>query len=1043
MKVLFSNPPWWIENQDAIYTPKILAGVRAGSRWPFTTPVRSRPGHYQFGDYLPYPFFLGAAATYLARETGAQVTFRDSLALREGYDAYFNFLQEQNFDSIVLESASPSWAHDARLIRQIKAQNPRSKIVVTGPIAAMGEKLLLEHPVDAVIQGEYEKGCVKVVNGAEGLLHHDLLTEAELNAAPYPYQDEVYAHRYWDSNPKGQRPPQAQVLSSRGCPFKCIFCVWPAVMTNNDPDGQGVRRVRQYTADYMEGLLTDLVGRFDYQTIYFDDDTFNLGDRHVKAMCEVMQRIGLPWSAMCRADTIARDTWKLMRDSGCFGVKIGFESGNQWVVDNIVHKSLDLERARDVVLYLKDLGFAIHGTFTVGLPGETPEQMADTERYRQSLPLDSFQQSGTAEIEGSPLATLRKTGRLEKYAGASLEGYLGETDGTRKLWHVALRGMSLDDAIAARAKGNPALAEAICCNLLEAGGESAPVLNLLGALAKEGRQLTLAVRFCIRAIRADPSCCDACVNLGDILREQGLLEESASCYRHALRVAPACVEARRGLECLEAMPRPAVASTPSEKAGLIEELSEMAGTAWGRSLKLELQVMEEARKAAATAETTATAREGAGMPVHSEHVSEQLPSPAPHDTPDTTAQPPYPRIIVLDHGMRYVPGHHLAYNLGLLTECKKRGIEIEFYVHADCRPEAAEVLKAKRLLKPSPYNVTSHDKYCGFLEDFNISSKIAEFNLFRTLQGKVDPSDIVYIHTADPKIVMGVASWYLSLAKEKRPYICIKFQNHGYRYVVKEYKALVQSAFRLALKPFKAMEKAFFAASNKMIAMQIRLMAEKPCPVFPIPLQLNVAPKIYRSRSEKKTLCIGYAGEGRHEQGVNMLPDIIEETLARYPDLIFVIQIGCRFAEDATLARLRSFGENVMFLDRCFVGSEFHHLIGSFDALLLPYAANKYIERSSQVVIEAIALGVPLIVQARTSMAIEAKEFDCGYTLIQQHEPHSVVEAIEDFVEDHDALAQKSAVAAGKCAAFHSGKNLVDMLLHLREQVPAAQLAGV
>jgi len=113
MKVLFSNPPWWIENPDGIYTPKLLAGIRAGSRWPFTTIVRSRPGDFHFGDYLPYPFFLGAAATYTARETGATVVFRDSLALREGYPAYLRFLREEDFDYIVIESASPSWDHDA------------------------------------------------------------------------------------------------------------------------------------------------------------------------------------------------------------------------------------------------------------------------------------------------------------------------------------------------------------------------------------------------------------------------------------------------------------------------------------------------------------------------------------------------------------------------------------------------------------------------------------------------------------------------------------------------------------------------------------------------------------------------------------------------------------------------------------------------------------------------------------------------------------------------------------------------------------------
>jgi len=1023
MKVLFSNPPWWIENPDGIYTPKLLAGIRAGSRWPFTTIVRSRPGDFHFGDYLPYPFFLGAAATYTARETGATVVFRDSLALREGYPAYLRFLREEDFDYIVIESASPSWDHDATLIDHIKGQNPRSRIVVTGPIAARGEALLAHHPLAAVIPGEYEKGCVKVINdGAEGLLPFDILSEEELNAAPAPYFDALHAHHYWDANPKGQIPPQLQLLSSRGCPFKCIFCVWPAVMSNDDPDGQGTRTVRYYSADHMEGVLTDLIGRYGYKTVYFDDDTFNLGDRHVAAMCEVMRRIGLPWSAMCRADTISRDSWKRMRESGCFGVKIGFESGNQWVVDNIIHKSLDLAKARETVTYLKELGFTIHGTFTMGLPGETSEQMADTERYRKSLPLDSFQQSGTAEIEGSPLSTLRTTGHLDAYAGASLDGYVGENDGTRKMRFMAFRGATLEDAMRFRAKRNPALAEAICHNLLEVSGENPAVLNLLGVLANDASMFDLAVRFFIRALQADPGYYGACVNLGNLLRDQGLPEEAGACFRHVLELVPDCDDARLGLELLKVAPVPGAVRNRAKRDAVLQALSGLSDTTWGRTMKKDLASLDTV--------VPEPAQEGKACP----------PVGVPSG-PDTAANAPAvaggggqgkcPRIIVLDHGMRFVAGHHFAYNLGLLFECLRRNIPVEFYVHADCNKEVVRVLNAKAVLKPSQYVAHSTDKYCAYLEDFNISSKLAEFNLYKNLKGNVDPSDLIYVHTADPKIVMGIASWYISLSKDKRPYLCLKFQNHGYRFVVKPFRALAQSVFRLALKPFISMDKVHFAASNKLIAAQIQLMAEKPCPVFPIPLQLTQPPRAYRSRQEKQTLCIGYAGEGRTEQGVDMLPDIIETVLAEHPDVRFVIQLGCKFAEQETILRLRSFGERVELIDQCLVGDHFHQLLRRFDALLLPYSPDRYIERSSQIVIEAIALGVPLIVPARTSLAFEAKEFDCGYSLIQKHRVSSIVEAIEHFIANHDVLSQKSVPAAIRCANFHCGRTLVDMLLEL------------
>lgn len=440
MKVLFSNPPWWAgatlaRNPNGGVTPIYRAGVRAGSRWPFTLFINTPPDQFTFGSYLPYPYFMGYAATWCARESGAQTCFRDSIALRESYETYYAYLEAGQFDYIVIESASPSWDHDSALLREVARRLPRARFIIVGPITAMGEKLFDAAPnVHAAVRGEYEKGVVRALNGESGVIDFDLLTLDEMNAAPFPYYDKVYAHRYWDANPVGQQPPQAQVLSSRGCPFKCIFCVWPATMTGNDSDGTGKRRVRQYTADYMEAFLTELVQKYGFKTIYFDDDTFNLGDKHVIEMCRVMRKLGVPWSAMCRADTSSFHLWQEMKDSGCFGVKIGFESGSQEVIDRIVNKRLDLEEARRVAFEIRRVGMTLHGTFTFGLPGETPEQVAETERYIASLPLNSLQKSGCAEIEGAPLHTLGQQQSLQAYPGAALDAnYVRGADGQVKM----------------------------------------------------------------------------------------------------------------------------------------------------------------------------------------------------------------------------------------------------------------------------------------------------------------------------------------------------------------------------------------------------------------------------------------------------------------------------------------------------------------------------------------------------------------------------------------------------------------------------------
>ncbi len=444
MKVLFSNPPWWEGLHGCPPNQFWRAGVRAGSRWPFTGYIYGKPDHFAPRDYLPYPYFMGYATTYAKRETGADVRFRDSIALRESYEKYYRHVLHEQYDYLFIESATSSWENDSAILRELRRLVPRTKIVLTGPICSTrSEEILRDFPVHACIRGEYEKGSVRVLNGESGIVDFDLLTTEEMNAAPYPYYDHVYAKRYWDGCPAGMPYPHAQVWASRGCPYKCIFCVWPATMTSNDPDGTRPRRARRYSADYMLGFLTELVERYNYKSIYFDDDTFNLDDRHVLEICGVMRQIGLPWAAMCRPDTIELETWRKMRDSGCFGVKLGFESGNQWVVNHIVNKNLDLERAGQVVRELKAMGMTVHGTFTYGLPGETAAQMEDTKRFIASLPFDTFQESGTAVMEGTPLSTLLERGSLDRYAGAHIEdGFAAESDGAKKIEQMRLAALA-------------------------------------------------------------------------------------------------------------------------------------------------------------------------------------------------------------------------------------------------------------------------------------------------------------------------------------------------------------------------------------------------------------------------------------------------------------------------------------------------------------------------------------------------------------------------------------------------------------------------
>ena len=128
MSIFFSNPPWWEGKESRpgwkkwFRSKRWRRGVRAGSRWPLTMVNKSRPDKRHPKDYTPYPYFLGYAATYARDKIGKEnVFFRDSIGISESYKSYFNFLEtiKNKIEYLLIETATPSWKHDYKLIKEI------------------------------------------------------------------------------------------------------------------------------------------------------------------------------------------------------------------------------------------------------------------------------------------------------------------------------------------------------------------------------------------------------------------------------------------------------------------------------------------------------------------------------------------------------------------------------------------------------------------------------------------------------------------------------------------------------------------------------------------------------------------------------------------------------------------------------------------------------------------------------------------------------------------------------------------------------------
>ena len=133
----------------------------------------------------------------------------------------------------------------------------------------------------------------------------------------------------------------------------------------------------------------------------FDDDTFTIDKPRAIAISEHLKRLKITWSCNARAN-LDYDTLKQLRDNGLRLLLVGFESGNQQILNNI-NKGIKLEAARQFMKHCHDLGITVHGTFMIGLPIENRETIEETIRFACELSPHTIQVSIAAPYPGTEL----------------------------------------------------------------------------------------------------------------------------------------------------------------------------------------------------------------------------------------------------------------------------------------------------------------------------------------------------------------------------------------------------------------------------------------------------------------------------------------------------------------------------------------------------------------------------------------------------------------------------------------------------------------
>ena len=188
--------------------------------------------------------------------------------------------------------------------------------------------------------------------------------------------------------------PYLSFYTGRGCKSRCTFCLWPQTVGGHHyrtrSIGHVVDEVRWAKAAFPQ-----------VKEIFFDDDTFTDNIPRTEAIAHELGRLGVTWSCNAKAN-VRRDTLKVMRDNGLRLLLVGYESGNQQILHNI-KKGMRIEVAKRFTKDCHELGITIHGTFILGLPGETKETIEETIRFAAEINPHTIQVSIAAPYPGTEL----------------------------------------------------------------------------------------------------------------------------------------------------------------------------------------------------------------------------------------------------------------------------------------------------------------------------------------------------------------------------------------------------------------------------------------------------------------------------------------------------------------------------------------------------------------------------------------------------------------------------------------------------------------
>lgn len=197
------------------------------------------------------------------------------------------------------------------------------------------------------------------------------------------------------------------ILSQRGCPFSCIFC-------HNSWKGTPMRF---HSAEFIVKEIKTAIEKYRIGAIFFMDDDFLANKKRIIDMCTLIkkERIDIPWGCQTRVTGLSLDFLKKVREAGCRQLTFGMESGSQKVLSILKNNATTIEQNRNAIRLCKEAGMLACGSFMIGSPSETVEDIRMTQNFIRESGLDGIGVHMTTAFPGTRLWELaEKKGLIPK-----------------------------------------------------------------------------------------------------------------------------------------------------------------------------------------------------------------------------------------------------------------------------------------------------------------------------------------------------------------------------------------------------------------------------------------------------------------------------------------------------------------------------------------------------------------------------------------------------------------------------------------------------